>query len=354
MIVDAHLDLAWGTITFGRDYRRSAAENRADERNSPWTAQIGQVVVGLPDLRRGDVGLVFATLYAAPDRLRAREWERLTYAGVEEAHRLHREQLDVYRRLAEDHPDDFRLIRKASDLRAHEQAWGRETSSVGLVLLMEGADAIREPAEVAEWAELGVRIIAPAWGATRYAGSSKEPGPLTADGRRLLGEMEDLGLILDVSHLSEQASHDAVASYGGPIIASHSNPRVLLPESDEPERHLSDGMIRALAERGGVIGAHLFAKFLVPGWTPGDPRPPLTKVLDHIDHICQVVGDARHVGIGSDMDGGFGLEGLPAGLDTIADLRFIGEGLAGRGYAADEAAAVLGENWLRLLRRSLP
>jgi membrane dipeptidase len=166
--------------------------------------------------------------------------------------------------------------------------------------------------------------------------------------------MESLGLILDVSHLSEQATEDAVETYGGTVIASHSNPRALLPESEEPERHLSDRMIRALAEREGVIGTHLFAKFLVPGWSPGDPRPPLAAVLDHIDHICQVVGDARHVGIGSDMDGGFGLEGIPARLDTIADLRLIGFGLGERGYADDEVAAVLGENWLRLLRRSLP
>lgn len=354
MIVDAHFDLAWGTVALGRDYRRSAAETRRLERDAPWAAQVGQAVVGLPDWRRGGVGLVFATLYAAPERLRVHEWERLSYANPDEAHRLYGEQLDLYRRIEEDHPGDFALIRSAAELAAHESSWESETSPVGLVILMEGADAIREPDEVEAWAERGVRIVAPAWGATRYAGSSKEPGRLTADGRRLLGRMADLGLILDVSHLSEAATQDAVADYEGAIIASHSNPRTLLPEVEEPERHLSDAMIRTLAERDGVIGAHLFAKFLVPGWRPGDPRPPLTTVLDHIDHVCQVTGDVRHVGIGSDLDGGFGLEGIPASLDTIADLRLIGNGLAARGFAADEVDAVLGENWLRLLRRSLP
>jgi membrane dipeptidase len=241
-----------------------------------------------------------------------------------------------------------------ADLEAHSRSWESGTGPLGLVVLMEGADAVLEPAELEDWWQRGVRIVAPAWGATRYAGSSSEPGQLTNDGRDLLGRMAEHRMILDVSHLAERATEQALDCYRGSVVASHSNPRALLPSAEEPERHLTDRHIAILAEREGVIGVHLFAKFVADGWQPGRPRPPLAALLDHIDHICQVVGSARHVGIGSDLDGGFGLNSIPAGLDTIADLQLIGLGLAERSYAEEDVAAVLGGNWLALLRRSLP
>ena len=354
MIVDAHIDLAWSMVSSGRDYRRPVAETRRLEAGTAWPALAGEAVFGVPECRRGGVGLVFATLYATPDRLRKQAWDRLAYDSVDEAHRLYRDQLDLYHRLRDEQCEGFDLLATRGALEVHERRWEAGEAPVGFVVLMEGADAVREPVEVERWAERGVRIVAPAWGATRYAGSSSEPGPLTRDGLALLEEMGEQRMILDVSHLSERATEQAIDTYTGSIVASHSNPRALLPNAEEPERHLADRHITALAERGGVIGVHLFGKFVADGWERGRPRPPLGALLNHIDYICQAVGSARHVGIGSDIDGGFGLDSIPAGLDTIADLQLIGVGLAERGYAEDEVAAVLGENWLVLLRRSLP
>lgn len=354
MIVDAHIDLAWSMACSGRDYRRPAAETRRLEAGTAWPATAGEATFGVPDCRRGDVGLAFTTLYATPERLRTKEWERLSYASVSEANRLYGGQLDAYHRLAHEQSESFTLIVTCADLDAHAAAWESGDAPLGLVVLMEGADAVREPEELERWWERGVRIVGPAWGDTRYAGSSSEPGPLTEDGRALLERMDEHRMVLDVSHLAERATDQALDIYPGSIVASHSNVRALLPSAEEPERHLSDQHIATLAERGGVIGVHLFAKFVADGWQPGQPRPPLDALLNHIDHICQVVGSARHVGIGSDLDGGFGLNSIPAGLDTIADLQLIGSGLAERGYAEDEVAAILGENWLALLRRSLP
>lgn len=354
MIVDAHIDLAWSMACSGRDYRRAAAETRRLEAGTAWPTWAGEATFGVPDCRRGNVGLVFATLYATPERLRTKDWERLSYASADEANQLYGEQLDTYHRISQEQPETFTLVTTRANLDTQVQSWASGEAPLGLAVLMEGADAVREPAEVETWWERGVRIFAPAWGATRYAGSSSEPGPLTDDGRALLERMAEHRMILDVSHLAERATDQALDFYAGAIVASHSNPRALLPSAEEPERHLSDRHIAALAARGGIIGVHLFGKFVADGWQPGQPRPPLETLLNHIDHICQVVGDARHVGFGSDLDGGFGLGSIPAGLDTIADLQLIGSGLVERGYAEEEVAAVLGENWLALLRRSLP
>jgi membrane dipeptidase len=227
---------------------------------------------------------------------------------------------------------------------------------VGLVLLMEGADGVRSPDELEEWYAGGVRLLGPAWRGTRYAGGTGEPGPLSEAGRSLLKAMAELGLVLDLSHLADEAAHEAIDRYPGALIASHSNPRALHPANARADRHLSDQVIRGIVERDGVIGIVLWNSFLKGEWTPGDGREAVTlaDVAVHIDYVCQIAGDARHVGLGSDFDGGFGLDQVPSGMDSVADLRFIGESLAARGYSQPDIEAVLGGNWLHLLRRALP
>ncbi len=188
--------------------------------------------------------------------------------------------------------------------------------------------------------------------ANRYAGSNKEPGPLTADGRLLLREMERARMILDTSHLAEEAFFQALRVFSGPVVASHANARALVPSP----RHLSDLLIRAITERDGAIGVIPYNRFLKADWTPeqGKEAVTLADVVQHIDHICQVAGDAEHVGPGSDFDGGIGMEATPAGIDTVADLRLIGPALAAAGYSAAAVDNILGGNWLRFLRRNLP
>jgi membrane dipeptidase len=198
-------------------------------------------------------------------------------------------------------------------------------------------------------------LIGPAWAGTRYCGGTREPGPLTSEGYALLEAMSSFGYALDLSHMDEAAVLQALQAYPGPILASHANARALL-KGDEGNRHLSDRVILGLLERDGVVGILPVNSFLQPGWQAGDRRESLTlqHVVAHIDYVCQLAGDARHVGLGTDFDGGFGLQSVPSGIDSIADLQKLPPLLEEKGYSDQDIAAILGENWLRILRRTLP
>jgi membrane dipeptidase len=361
LIVDSHQDLAWNMLTFGRDYTKSVAETR---RREAGTIQIGvkeDTLLGYPDYRRGQVALIFATLFAAPERKRMGAWETMCYRDFSEAHRLYSRQLDVYHRLVDEHPDLYRLIQNRNDLESHLSAWNtpdlpaESELPVGLVILMEGAEGILAPAELEDWWQHGVRLIGPAWAGTRYCGGTREPGPLTPEGFELLEAMSALGFTLDLSHMDEIAALQALDVYSGAIVASHSNARALL-KGDDSNRHLNDRVILGLLERDGVIGIVPYNGFLQPGWIQGNSRENLTlqHIVAQIDAICQLAGDARHVGLGTDFDGGFGWQSVPHGIDTIADLQKLAPLLAEKGYTDQEITAILGENWLHLLRRTLP
>ncbi len=357
-LVDAHEDLAWNVLVFQRDYTRSVAETRRAERGSPAVQRNGDTLLGWPEYQRGRVALIFGTLFVAPRSAAGALPEEVTYATPEEAHRLYWQELDIYHRLVDEHPDKFRLVTDRHGLQAVLDAWeatGRESGPVGIIPLMEGADGITSPDELPQWWERGLRIIGLAWTATRYSGGTRAPGPLTADGRALLRAMADFPFILDLSHMDPLAARQALDLYEGPIIASHANPAAMLP-GVESNRHLPDDVIRGIVARDGVIGAVVFNLFLKAGWQRGDPRKAVTleTLADHIDYICQLAGSARHVGLGSDFDGGFGLQSAPAGIDSIADLQTLAEALARRGYGEEDIAAVLGGNWIRLLQTALP
>lgn len=358
LIVDAHQDLAWNMLTFGRDYTLSASVIRERERGGAAPRHNGDTLLGWPEYQRGQVAIVFSTLFAAPIRRKAGDWDILCYRDIDQARDLYRAQLDLYHRLVEDHPEKFRMILTRSDLKAVWDHWGLEGVSehpVGLVVLMEGAEAVGEPEELEEWWEGGVRIIGPAWAGTRFCGGTREPGPLTKEGYALLEVMAEFGFILDISHMDERAALQALDTYPGKIIASHSNAQALLKGLDT-NRHLSDRVIQALLERDGIIGIVPVNPFLLPGWRRGDPRQHVTlqRVVAQVDYICQMAGDARHVGLGSDFDGGFGLQSAPVEVDTIADLQKLSPLLAEKGYTNENIAAILGENWRALLQRSLP
>ena len=359
IIVDGHEDIAWNILTFGRDYSRSVFETRRLEEGTETEGRNGQTLLGWPEWVKGRVGVVFATLFAAPARHRVGHWETGCYENAGQAHRLYRAQLEAYDRLFDQHPDKFRRVTDRSELEAVLRSWELDAPAdphLGLVLLMEGADGVREPAELEVWYEEGLRIIGPAWTGTRYSGGTSEPGPLTPAGRELLEAMGGLGMILDLSHMAEEALFQALETFQGTLIASHSNCRALLEGSEKPDRHLPDEAIRGIAARDGVIGIVPYNRFLKAAWRTGDSREGITleHVAAQIDHICQIVGNSGHVGLGSDFDGGFGLGKVPEGLDSVADLRLIGERLAAWGYEATEIEAVLGGNWLGVLRRALP
>ncbi|MBU0704637.1 MAG: membrane dipeptidase [Chloroflexi bacterium] len=350
LIVDAHEDIAYSALNLGRDVRRSAFETRRLEEDALTPRREGLCMLGLPEWLSGGVAVVFGTIFASPTR--PADPGPRTYTTAAEAHALGQAQLDYYHRLA-DECEQVALIGDRAALDRVLASWEGDAPQVGIVPLMEGADPIREPAEAEMWFERGLRMVGLSWRlGSRYAGGDSAPGRLTDAGRELLAVMADLGLILDVSHLAEESFFEAVDRFEGQIIASHANPRARVPGP----RQLSDEMIHCLVERDGVIGIVLFNKFLRPGWKTGDRKDAvsLTDVVAAVDHVCQMVGDAAHVGLGSDFDGGFGAESAPAGLDTVADLARIGPALSEAGYSEEEVSAVLGGNWLRLLRVALP
>jgi membrane dipeptidase len=358
IIVDAHEDLAWNALSFGRDYIQPVARTRAREIGTLVPEQVGQAMLGWPDWLEGNVGVVFATLYASVCRKQTGYRRTECFNTVEEAHRLYRAQLDFYHHWAAQHADKIYLITSRAQLEDGLARWAAappDKQRVGLVLLMEGAAGIRQPEELPEWYAGGVRLIGPAWAATQYAGAAGEPGPFTPAGRALLAQMARLGVILDLSHLAQEAVEEALADYPGPIVATHCNARALLPDN-APQRHLPDTTIRQVAVREGVIGIVLPIDFVKNGVKLTNDRRlvSLDDVADHIDHMAQLVGHTRHLGLGSDFDGGFGLEQSPAGFNSIADLGRIGGVLARRGYSPTDIDGILGGNWLNLLRRTLP
>ena len=350
VIVDAHLDLAYGALRFGRDLRQEVDVIR--QREVAKKRPNGTITVTVPELLQANVGLVFATLFVMPARNnRLPDNLRLVYEDAEDAYRLAGEQLDYYRRLA-DEMDRVRLVEDLAGLEtvlaSHED---EGNALLGIVPLMEGADPVRAPEELEEWYERGVRLIGPAWDNTRYAhGAWRGGGGFTPKGYHLIEVMADLGFILDITHLSEQSSSEALEHYEGVIVATHSNARALVPG----ERQLSDEQIRRLAERDGVVGVVLFNGFLKPDYAKTDPKESvrLEAMIAHIDHICQLLGNAEHVGIGSDLDGGFGREAVPAEIDTVADLAKIPSALAERGYDDEAIARIMGGNWVERLRKA--
>ncbi len=392
-LVDAHQDLAFNALRFGRDLRRPLAEIRrlegAGRRSGGRDREPaqGQATVSLPELQRGRVGLVFASLFALPARMNRTlpGNTRQTYQDVAGAAAVCREQLDYYHRLA-DELDQVRLItdRPALEALLAAQAQlppaappagngagppvpapaGRQNGAspqpetdnppppagpIGLVPLMEGADAIQTPEALEEWFGRGLRLIGPAWDDTLYAaGAWRGGGGFTPAGHHLMEVMADLGLILDITHLSEKASLEALERYAGPVVATHCNARALVPGP----RQLSDDQLRRLAERDGVTGIVLYNRFLKAGYRPGDGPQAVTldHVTAHIDHVCQVLGSSAYVGLGSDLDGGFGAADIPAELDSVADLGRIARALAARGYATVDIEGIMGGNWVRILR----
>lgn len=346
-ICDGHQDLSLNHHRYGRDITLPLEAIRAADGEKP---RCGTATVSLPTMREGGVGMVFASLFVLP-RPATQALGECECHTPEQAHALALRDLAYYRRL--EAAGHVRILGDIGSLDAHVAAWdaGGADRRLGIVPVMEGAEPILAPNEVALWRDRGLRIIGPAWyGQNRYAHGTSTPGGLSHLGRLLLGRMARFGVILDVSHLAEASFFEALDLFEGVVIASHSNARALVPG----DRQLSDEMIRRLVGRDAVIGTVFNGPMLLAGWQPGQSRAPLTPatVADHIDHVCQIAGDAVHAAIGTDMDGGFGREQCPSGIDSIADLSRLFEVLSGRGYTADDLGGIAHGNWLRMLRKA--
>ena len=311
--MDAHLDLAYNALHLGRDLTLPLEALRQIDPH-PDTP-----LVTLPSLWEARVGLAFATLFVDPREGGFTDWEEALHA-----------QLALYETWEK--RGLVRLLREREDLLAHLRCFP-EDGVLGLVLLLEGAHPLRGLEDLRPLRQRGLRLLSLTWATKNpYAGGNAEPGPLTEEGRALLQEMEALGVALDLSHLSEEALFPALEAYGGPVCATHANCRALSPTP----RHLSDQALKALAGRGGVLGLVPCNAFLDPGWKRGMERLPLGPLLRHKAHAEAILGP-KGVGLGTDWDGGFGLEAVPEGLDRHKDLWSLG----GEGF--------LGGNWLSWL-----
>ena len=359
LIADSHLDLSWNALQWNRDLLRSVYTIRAQEEGTPGKAR-GQGTVAFPEMRRGRVALSFATVLA---RSTGHPEPHVDFATPAQAYGIAKGQLAYYHAL--ERQGHVRVIRDAAQLDAHIAEWAAweaahpddtpesigPTPPLGFVISMEGADPILEPAQLREWWEGGLRLLELShFGPGRYAGGTGTEVGLTELGKALLGEMERVGVTLDLTHCSDEAFWEALSRHSGPLLASHNNCRALAPH----QRQFSDEQIRAIVRRDGVIGAALDCWMIKPGWRHGDNNEDikLADVVTHIDHVCQIAGSSRHAAIGTDLDGGFGREGSPHDLDTIADLQKIPGLLAQKGYGADDVAAIMHGNWFRFLRRA--
>ncbi len=359
LIIDSHLDLAWNALGWDRDLTLPLAELNVGESGMTDCDARGRATTCWPELRKAGVAVCLATVLSrvkpeipATDRQRRRS---IDYSHPAAAYGAAQGQLAYYRLL--ESQGEVAFLHTADDLQRHWELWRNPTNDnlpVGIILAMEGADPIFAPDQAESWWRDGLRSLSLAhYGPCPYAVGTGAEGPLTPEGRQLLAEMERLGMILDVTHLAEPGFTEALELFGGPLMASHNNCRAVVPG----DRQFSDEQILRLVERETVIGVALDAWMLYPDWQKGQTpheAVQIDAVCDHVDHICQLSGDCRHVAIGSDLDGGYGTEQTPAGLDSIADLQKLGEILTLRGYSDDNINAVFHGNWLRFFERHLP
>lgn len=352
LIFDAHLDLSMNALEWNRDITQPVSEIRRRETGRTDKVDRAKGTVALPDMRRGQVGLCVATQIGryvkTTNPLPGWQSPEIAWAQTQG-------QLAWYRAMEE--AGQMVQIVNAAGLDKHVALWKNNppaNAPIGYILSLEGADSIRTPKHLERAYEQGLRAIGPAhYGPGTYAFGTHSSGGLGVKGRELLKEMEQLGIILDATHLCDTSFWEAMECFHGCVWASHSNCRTLVPE----ERQFSDEQLKALIARGAVIGAALDAWMMVPGWIRGKTTPQeagvkLSHMLDHMDHVCQLAGNARHSAIGTDLDGGFGLEQSPGDLDTIADLQRLPDMLRQRGYKEADVEQIAQGNWIRFLKEA--
>jgi membrane dipeptidase len=358
LIIDSHLDLSWNALSWNRDLVQSVAQVRQAEAGMTDDDCRGRGTVTLPEMRRGGVAACCGTfLTRAKSYVQPTRKIDIDVATQEIACATARGQLAYYRLLAE--RGDVAIITNQQELRSHWSSWQKagaqaDSMPIGLILAMEGADPIVSPEQAERWWADGLRTVGLAhYGKSHYAVGTGDNGPLTPKGIDLLKEFSRLGMILDATHSSDTSFYQAMDLFVGPVMASHNNCRALVPG----DRQFTDEQLKLLIQRNAVIGIALDAWMLHPGFVIGQTHGsvvPLSAVADHIDHICQLAGNAKHVAIGSDLDGGFGTEQSPAGLETIADLQKLDAILADRGYSAIDIDGIFHGNWLRFFSCALP
>lgn len=349
-IFDAHLDLAMNAMEWNRNLLWSVDDIRKTENGLDDKPDRGNGTVSFPALREGNIGLVVTTLIAR----HVKPGSSIPgWYSQEQAWAQTQGQLAWYRIMEEE--GHMVQISDLDSLESHLKSWQATPDyyPIGYLLSLEGADSLVSLEKLEKLFQQGLRAIGPAhYGPGVYANGTDASGGLSSKGRELLKQMEKLSLILDMTHLTDDGFYEAIDLYHGPIWASHHNCRALVPH----HRQLTDEQIKILVKRNAVIGMSLDAWMMIPDWKRGLTTPEGTNLtlevtIDHIDHICQIAGNANHVGIGSDLDGGFGKEQCPLDVETIADLQKIAAILQQRGYSENDIERIMALNFIDFLRR---
>jgi membrane dipeptidase len=339
-------------MEWNRDLRQPIQAIREREKHLTDKPDRGNGVVCFEELRKGNIGLVVATQiarYVAPDN------SLPGWNSPEQAWAHTQAQLTWYKEM--ERVGELKSIKNLSALEAHLSDWNSNGSSkkpIGYILSLEGADSIVSLKHLEIAYQNGLRAVGPAhYGPGRYAQGTNATGGIGKVGRELLKEMERLNIIMDATHLCDDSFREAMDNFNGHVWASHHNCRALVNHN----RQFSDDHLKELISRGAVIGGVMDAWMLVPNWVRGESTPQtmnctLEKLIDHMDHICQLAGNANHIAIGSDLDGAFGKEQSPLDIETIADLQKIPVLLRKRGYSELDIENVTSGNWLRFLRRA--
>lgn len=355
LIFDCHLDLSLNALEYNRDLRLPVPEIRRREEGMTDLKGRAAGTTAFPEMRAARMGLCVATQLAG---CMTGARPIANWMSPHQAWAQTQGQLAWYKAMEEE--GAMRQVKTKTELQAAVDLWQNDEPDEGkpicYVLSLEGADSIRTVGHLEHAWEQGLRAMGPAhYGVCRYALGHDQVGGMTASGKELVQEMDRLGMILDVTHLSDGCFWDALEVFQGRLWASHSNCRALVPDP----RQFSDEQLLAIIQRGGVVGAALDAWMMIPGWTRGVTTPQssglkLEVIVDHIDHVCQLAGDALHAGIGTDLDGGYGTEQVPLDLETIADVARVPDMLSKRGYSAVDIDNVMSGNYIRLLKEALP
>jgi membrane dipeptidase len=360
--IDAHLDLATNAMSLNRDLTKPVHNIRHKEKVLELndTQDRGNGTVALPELRKGNVGLVVTTIISRFSEM-GKPIPSLNLTGwhsPEQAYAFAQAQLAWYR-VMED-IGEMVQITNLEKLENHLNLWqnqsvSNESKPIGYILSLEGADSIINLKYLDTYYENGLRAIGPAhFGAGRYAAGTHSDGSgLTQKGKELLVEMDRLNIILDATHLTDKGFFEAMKIFKGTVWASHQNCRALV----DGERQFSDDQLKLIIERGGVIGGALDTWMLYENFAMAldDPKKlgiNLEKLVNHFDHICQLAGNVNHIGFGTDLDGLFGIEQTPYDMDTIADIVKFEDILEKRGYSKTDIEQVFHGNWLNLIRKA--
>ncbi len=352
LILDSHLDLGFSAIQMNRDLTTPAATVRVHDMDAV-REKFGSCTVTFPELRRGHVGIVFGTVMSRIDPMD--RWSGTGMYDQSQCYGVGTGHYSFYRAMEKEGVLSF--IRTSEELDAMVEAWRQPAADtpIGLILAMESADPILDPDQVPLWYERGLRIVSLShYGVSSYCHGTGTDGGLLSRGRDLLPALKEAGIIVDMTHTTDQAFWEIMEAYDGLVGASHHNCRALTPG----QRQLTDDMIKAIIERGGVIGAAFDSWMLDPNWNHEVPAyrqtsgATLATVVDHVEHVCELAGNTRHAAIGTDLDGGFGQEQSPRDMDTIADLQKLVPEMQRRGFEEADIQAILSGNWIRLLKET--